>query len=574
MNTSPSVPEIKVRTRHKNSRPIRLFLFALIVTVIIAAAAIIYFYPGFMHIEPDSEVHLILGNTDLGTNKAEVVRGEVFLPIDVIKRYIDPDIFWEQETGKVIVTTKNKVIRMATEAVTARVNANEISLQTPVVQKNGRPWIPINFLADLYNINISHFGSSNRIVLTKTDQEHVEGRLHTKSKLRVGPGFRNPWLVDLVKGARVEVFEETNDYSFIRTEDGLLGYLKTSDLATQVIPIPVEAKKEDKKPVIWEPAAGEKINLTWEFVYSRNPDTKTIPQIPGLNVVSPTWFALSDNEGGITNKASSSYVFWAHQRGYQVWALFSNSFDKELTHAALSSAERREKIIDQMLIYAELYDLDGINIDFENVYLQDKDLVVQFMRELVPVAHQQGLVVSMDVTVKGGSETYSLFYDRAALGDVVDYLILMTYDEHWSSSPIAGSVASLPWVEKGVLGLLEDVPKEKLVLGVPFYTRLWIETENKDGSTNVKSEALSMESAESLIQKNKAKVTYDEAAGQRYAYWEDGNTTKEIWLENEESMRQRAQLVDKYKLAGIASWRRGFEKDEIWQVIAEELNQK
>jgi len=180
----------------------------------------------------------------------------------------------------------------------------------------------------------------------------------------------------------------------------------------------------------------------------------------------------------------------------------------------------------------------------------------------------------MDVTVKGGSETYSLFYDRAALGDVVDYLILMTYDEHWSSSPIAGSVASLPWVEKGVLGLLEDVPKEKLVLGVPFYTRLWIETENKDGSTNVKSEALSMESAESLIQKNKAKVTYDEAAGQRYAYWEDGNTTKEIWLENEESMRQRAQLVDKYKLAGIASWRRGFEKDEIWQVIAEELNQK
>ncbi len=572
MNTSPNVPEFKVRTRHQKTRPVRLFLFALLLTVIIATAAIIYFYPGFMHIEPDSEVHLILGDSDLGINKAEFVRGEIFLPIDVIKRYIDPDIFWEQETGKVIVTTKNKVIRMATEAVTARVNANEISLQTPVVQKNGRPWIPINFLADLYNINISYFDSSKRIVVTKTDQEHVEGRLLTNSKLRVGPGFRNPWLVDLGKGERVEVYEETNDYSFIRTEDGLLGYLKTSDLASQVIP--VEPKKEEKKPVIWEPAAGEKINLTWEFVYSRNPDTKTIPKIPGLNVISPTWFALSDSEGGISNKASSSYVSWAHQRGYQVWALFSNSFDKELTHAALSSADKREKIIDQMLIYAELYDLDGINIDFENVYLQDKNLVVQFIRELVPVAHQQGLVVSMDVTIKGGSATYSLFYDRAALGAVVDYMILMTYDEHWSSSPIAGSVASLPWVERGVLGLLEDVPKEKLVLGVPFYTRLWIETENEDGSINVNSKALSMESAENLIEKNKAKVTYDEAAGQRYAYWEDGDTTKEIWLENEESMRQRAQLVDKYKLAGIASWRRGFEKDGIWQVIAEEINKK
>lgn len=555
--------------RTNKNRPVGPFL--LLIIFFITGGLVIYLYPSFVHIRPDTELHLIIDDTDIGENKADVIQGEVFLPVEIVQEYLDPEIYWEEDTGRVIVTTKNKVVRMATEEISARVNAQDVSLQAPVIEKNGRPWIPIEFLAQLYRIDVCYYSDTQRVVIISKDRERQQGRVLTGTKLRTAPGFRNPWLVELQPGEKVEVFAKENGYYLARTSRGILGYLPQGDVAVRIIsrPYPVET---EQKPVLWQPPEGKRINLTWEFVVKRNPDTGRIPALPGVNVVAPTWFHLNDTAGSIANRASSSYVSWAHRRGYQVWALFSNGFNKEITHAVLSSAEKREKVIDQLLIYAELYDLDGINIDFENVYLQDGPLFVQFVRELVPLAHQQGLVVSVDVTVKGGSPNYSLFYDREALGEIADYVILMTYDEHWAGSSEAGSVASLPWVEKGVLGLLEEVPREKLILGVPFYTRLWIETEHDNGSVSVKSRALSMEQAEELLERKGAEVVFDEAAGQHYATWREGKVTYEIWLENETSMRQRVQLVNKYDLAGIASWRRGFEKDEIWYIIKEELN--
>ena len=313
------------------------------------------------------------------------------------------------------------------------------------------------------------------------------------------------------------------------------------------------------------------INLTWEQVTPINPDTSRIGPLPGVNVVSPTWFHLVDSSGEVSNYADLAYTRWAHGRGYRVWGLVTNSFDPGLTRAVLGTEKGRREVIRRLLAYARLYELDGINVDFENVYLQDGRNLVRLVEELTPPAHRMGLTVSIDVTVKSPNPTWSLFFDRRALGRVVDYMAVMTYDETPAASPVAGPVASLPWVEKGLVGVLEEVPREKLLLGVPFYTRLWKETPLGGGRVRTTSLALSMEEAESLLRERGLTPRWDPDAGQHFAAFEEGGSRYRIWLEDDRSMAARASLVVKYRLAGIASWRRGYEKPTTWKVIATEL---
>ena len=216
------------------------------------------------------------------------------------------------------------------------------------------------------------------------------------------------------------------------------------------------------------------------------------------------------------------------------------------------------------------FQLDGINIDFENVYYEDRDLLVQFVRELTPILHEAGIVVSWTLT-KSTSLNWSLCYDRKELGKVVDYMILMAYDEHWATSPVSGSVASIGWVEKGIVSLLEDVPAEKVILGLPFYTREWEERPAENGGIAVKSRALSMAQAKRIISQNGSSLSWDEKAGQHFAYYTKGDKVYKIWLEDDKSIQLKAALVNKYDLAGAASWRKGFEEPIIWEVLYNEL---
>lgn len=320
-----------------------------------------------------------------------------------------------------------------------------------------------------------------------------------------------------------------------------------------------------------EAAGSPRINLTWEQVTPLNPDTSRIGPLPGVNVVSPTWFHLVDSSGEVSNYADLAYTRWAHGRGYRVWGLVTNSFDPDLTRAVLETGKGRRELIRRILAYALLYELDGINVDFENVYPQDGPNLVRLTEELTPLAHRVGLTVSIDVTVKSPNPTWSLFFDRRALGRVVDYVVVMAYDETPAASPVAGPVASLPWVEKGLVGVLEEVPREKLLLGVPFYTRLWKETPLGGGRVRTTSLALSMEEAESLLRERGLTPRRDPETGQLFAAFEEGGSRYRIWLEDDRSMAARASLVVKYGLAGIASWRRGYEKPAIWNIIATEL---
>jgi spore germination protein YaaH len=315
--------------------------------------------------------------------------------------------------------------------------------------------------------------------------------------------------------------------------------------------------------------SGKKVNLTWHYIWKDSPDMSNVKRVDGLNVVSPTWFSLANEKGDLEDRGSLSYIRWAHNNGYKVWVLIDNKFDSALTNKLLNNEIARAKLIGNLISTAKQYKLDGINVDFENMYIKDKDAFTQFIKELSKQTKANGLVLSVDVSIIAVNSNWSESFDRAALSKAVDYVALMAYDQHWGGSQVSGSVAQLSWVEQSLKRVLMEVPKEKLLLGVPFYTRLWKE-EYLNGSSKpaVSSKAISMEEAERIVAENKAEKTWDAVSGQYYATYKKDNATYKIWLEDERSIKLKAELVNEYKLAGIASWKYGLEKPTIWNVIA------
>ncbi|WP_053955966.1 glycosyl hydrolase family 18 protein [Inediibacterium massiliense] len=307
---------------------------------------------------------------------------------------------------------------------------------------------------------------------------------------------------------------------------------------------------------------GKNINIAWEYVYEESKDISGEDKIHSLDVLVPTWFSIIDHKGTVKNKGDKEYVFNAHKKGYKVWGLVDNSFDPKITSSILNDTNIRNKVIDQILIYADLYELDGINIDFENVYYKDQKALVDFIKELSQYTKKKNIVLSMDVTVPSSSEQWSKVYDRKSLSKIVDYIAVMAYDEHWASSPVSGSVASIGWVEKGIQNSLEYIPKEKILLGLPFYTRIWKEYDGK-----VESKSISMTYAKKIIEEKNASVSWNEEVGQYYAQYEEDGIVYKIWLEDPRSIALKLSLVKKYDLAGTGSWRRGFEAEEVWMVL-------
>jgi spore germination protein YaaH len=540
--------------------------------------------PNMAHTEPDFK----------GLSKPIFYNGEMIelsaigngeslkLPFSLVKELIDPSLLYEEHTESIIVTTKDKVVKLNTDRLTALMNEQPFDLRFPVEKVEGKLYLPIEPLKQLYGIELRESENPGTVMLFKDGDILQWGKVLTDSEqhdeplaIRAAASIKAPIIADLSSEEEVMIWEESSGWYRIQLANGVIGFADKNRVALERVEVISTNREKHNAFVPWKPLGG-KINLTWEHVLKhRSTDTNKIDEMPGLNVISPTWFHLMGGEGSIESLADPAYVKWAHERGYQVWALFSNSFKPEWTSEALSSYDTRMNMIKQLVAYAEMYDLQGINIDFENVYLKDGPLLTQFVRELVPFMHEQGLVVSIDVTIRGGSEMWSLFYDREQLGQLVDYMMVMTYDEHWASSPKSGSVASLPWVEKGIVDIIkkDHVPSSKLLLGVPYYTRIWTE-ESKDGKTAVTSKAVSMDGVQRWIRDRKLTPVYLEEEKQHYVEYVEGDSKYRIWIEDETSMRSRIQLVHKYDLAGVASWRRGFEQPPIWNVINEELKRR
>jgi len=508
------------------------------------------------------------------------------LPLPMIQAAIDESATFEEASKSVILTTDSRVVRLATEQLTAWVNDRPFELRFPTETIDGVVYVPAEPLERFYGVRLDEAADTGFVTLRKPgdvtawvsvpEPDESADASAAPVPARLEPTVRSAIVGELAPGERAAVWGEAAGWYRVQLPNGAVGYAEKTALRWNGTETYAPETDERFAPYVPKRPMGEKIQLTWEQVYNRNPDTSAIGPMPGVNVVSPTWFHVMDETGALENRADKSYSKWAHGRGYQVWAIFTNDFDPDLTSAVLASYDVRMNMARQLLGFAELYELDGINVDFENVHVKDGPALTQFMRELTPLLHEAGLTVSIDVTFASGSENWSMFYDRRALGAIVDYMMIMAYDEHWASSPVAGSVASLPWVEDGVRRIIEDhgVPADKIVLGVPFYTRIWTEEPSDQGGAKVSSKAVGMDAVERLIAEKGLKPTFDEATGQHYVEYEEDGAVKKIWIEDETSMRSRAALVGELGLAGIASWSRNFASADIWTVIDETLRSR
>jgi spore germination protein YaaH len=503
-----------------------------------------------------------------------LIDGEtVFLPIRFIKEQLDDSLIFDEKSQSIIIATQNKVIQMPTESLTYYVNEKPVKLHFPSIQSaNGELYVALEPLLRYYPIQYTKLMDNEGIWIHTNGEELLHGSIKAEDinserlRLRTEPTLQSSYVDEVSTSERIFIESKKGKYYYVRKENGIAGYLH-KDYVEKKHTEQILVKSENMVTNITKIKGP--IRLTWEAVYSKNPNTEQLPEMPGINVVSPTWFELENKEGNIQNLGSLDYVKWAHAKGFQVWGLFSNAFDSDLTHMAFKDYETRQRMIRQLLHYSQMYRLNGINLDIENVNVEDGPLVTQFVREATPLLHEAGLTVSMDITFISTSGNWSVFYERDKLSKLVDYLMVMAYDEHWGSSPVAGSVASIPWVENNIEKLLSVVPNDKLILGVPLYTRLWKEQVGTDGQIEVTSQALSMSKIKEWLTENKLKPSYDPETGQNYAefYVKEEKATYKVWLEDELSLRKRANIMTKYELAGVASWSRFFGDETAWAAL-------
>jgi spore germination protein len=545
--------------------------------VIIAAAAfwvVYYVLPNRQHLDPDWK----------GLEKPVFVKGELtgysasgtgdslLLPLPLLQEYVDSSIRYEEESKSVILSTDSSLLYMQEDSTTASLNNEPLQLRLAPEEKDGVTYLPADILEDLYGFEVDEDSSTGAVLLMTAGETvplgKVKGKEGGRTKaLRSEASIHAPILADMPPGTIVRIWNsDIQGWLYVQLDSGYTGFAKADDIMADgdktVVQQPATPTRAERS---WK---GKPVNMFWEAVYERKPDPAKFADLPGINVISPTWFSIIDVNGNVRSQADSAYVEWAHTQGMEVWGLLSNSFEADLTTEALSTYDRRMNTIVQMLKYADLYDLDGINIDFENVYTKDGPNVTQFMRELKPMAQSRNLIVSIDVTPKSNSEMWSVFLDRRALGAVSDFLIVMAYDEHWAASPIAGSVASLPWVKNSISRIIEEdeVPAEKLILGVPLYTRIWTETTEK-GETKVSSKAVSMNAVQEIIAEKKLTPVFDKEAGQNYVEYKEEEVLRKIWIEDKVSLAARVELAQSFGLGGVASWNRSFANPEAWEAL-------
>lgn len=498
----------------------------------------------------------------------------LYVPLTFLKKNIDSNIIFDEKSKSVIITTTDKVVQMPTNSLTYFVNQKSVNLRlSPILESNGKIFVAIDPILSYYPIQYKKMAGSDVIWIQKDGDKYVNGQLISsdvnkeKLRLRTDATWQSAYTTEMSKKEMVFIEGEKRDFYLVRNKSGISGYIKKKYVQKKE---PVEIKITHQSKTFQMPKINGPIQLTWEAVYTKNPDPAKISEMLGVNVVSPTWFSLAGTDGTIKNLASLDYSEWAKSKGYQVWGLFSNSFDSKLTHEALKDYDTRQNIIRQLLLFGQMYQLQGINFDIENVNKVDGPLVTQLMKEAAPYLHEAGLVVSMDITFSSGdNNNWSSFYERKELAQITNYLIVMAYDEHWGADSGSGSVASMPWVEKNLQKLLSEVPNDQLILGVPLYARLWKEQLNADGTTEITEKALSMDKVKSWLNEKGLQPTYDEISGQNYAEYfaAEENATYKIWIEDEFSLNKRAKMATAYQLAGIGTWSRIFGNQTAWTAL-------
>ncbi|MGM0378558.1 MAG: glycosyl hydrolase family 18 protein [Bacillota bacterium] len=486
---------------------------------------------------------------------------QVYIDYNFLKEKIDPSIELSNSRSRIYIDISKLKFELETKEITEYVKKNLGKINIPLRFIENKKYVNIDILSKIYNINYRVL-KNEKVIYIDDDLTDSFYELYKNKNLFF---YKNDNLIkfdNLKKGSEVIYIDDLTikgkDYIKVIANNGEIGYVSNSNLLQKDKKISKDIKINkirDKKSI-------ETVSLIWDSINNYN-DSKNfnLKANEMINIVSPTWFNLNI-DGIVINSASLKYIQDAKRENVSVWGLYKNNFNPKWTNQLLSSDKYIDKSISQLLFYSALYNLDGINIDFENVYLKDKDKLTQYVKKIKKYTDMQNLYLSIDAVVPGGSDRYSKVIDRKEISKYIDYFILMAYDEHWGSSPVSGSVASLPWVEKGIKNTLKNIPNNKLVLGIPLYMRIWFSKNN-----SLYSKAYSMKNIKSFLDKIKYKIEYDLDSGQNFieSTYKDQNV--KIWLEDELSLNKRIELIKKYKLAGAAGWRKGYEKNIYYKLL-------
>jgi len=545
---------------------LKRIIIVLVLLVIVAFALKTSIY--YKNDDITDKTNLIINNNNVTARlKADlIIRDDViFMSMKDIDNFFDNYIYEEESTNKIITTYDENIAEVGFIGNYINVNGNTKIVKAVAIEENEVIYLPISEMLDVYNIELKYSEETDIVTMDSLKRGQIKAQVSKKVSVKAYARILSRTVDRLDKGDTVIVISKSEKgWAKVRTENGKIGYLKTNILENEV------TVRESKNEI--EQIDG-KINMFWDYYseYVSAPD-RTGEYIDGVNVVSPAFFYI-DKNGEFKDKVGTSgeeYIKWAHNNGYKVWPMFSNAeAGIKVTSQILNSFDAREEIIENIIEVCEKYDIDGINIDFENMYEKDKDVFSRFMIELTPRMKDIGVITSVDVTAPDGAPSWSLCYDRTVLGNTVDYIIFMAYDQYGISSNKAGTTAGYNWVETNLKKFIEtyEVPSEKIILGVPFYTRMW--TETNDGESF--SKVVNMGEVEENIPEGVTK-TWNDTLKQYYVEFIKDSTTKKMWIEDLESIAAKVSLVSKYNLAGVSAWEKDRELDAVWQVIEYELN--
>ena len=500
----------------------------------------------------DGEIALVIGTEKL--EERGLVDGDrVYLPLDVVNTYLNQRYYWDSANQQILYATPSELT-----SVSASSEAGD-----KVWVKDDKVYLNLTYVQEFTDLDAYITKDPYRIAIQYKFKNVKTVTVKKNTSIRYRGGIKSAILTSVKKGTKLRLIEELEDWDQVATDDGYIGYIDKKKVGeAEKTKFERSFKKEEYSYLTMD----SKVNMVWHQVTSTDANAyfaDATANMTGVNVISPTWFYLTDTSGNIASIASADYVSQAHEKGLQVWGLIDNFTQEVSTTETLSSTAARQNIISQLIQAAKDVGMDGINVDFESLSEDVGIHFLEFLRELSIECHKNNLVLSVDNPVP---EDFTSHYDRAEQGRVVDYVIIMGYDEHYVGSE-AGSVASLPWVEQGIQDTLDEVPAERVINAIPFYTRLW-----KTTGGNVTSEAIGMDQAQQTITDNNVETYWDKTTSQNYGKYDIDNSTYQIWLEDAQSVAEKVKLVSKYDLAGVSAWKLGFENNGIWQVISDNLN--
>lgn len=500
----------------------------------------------------DGEIALVIGTEKL-EERGLVVGDRVYLPLDVVNTYLNQRYYWDSANQQILYATPSE---LTSESASSEAGDK-------VWVKDDKVYLNLTYVQEYTDLDAYITKDPYRIAIQYKFKNVKTVTVKKNTSIRYRGGIKSAILTSVKKGTKLRLIEEMENWDQVATDDGYIGYIDKKKVGeAEKTKFERSFKREQYSYLTMD----SKVNMVWHQVTSTDANAyfaDATANMTGVNVISPTWFYLTDTSGNIASIASADYVSQAHEKGLQVWGLIDNFTQEVSTTETLSSTAARQNIISQLIQAAQDVGMDGINVDFESLSEDVGIHFLEFLRELSIECHKNNLVLSVDNPVP---EDFTSHYDRAEQGRVVDYVIIMGYDEHYVGSE-AGSVASLPWVEQGIQDTLDEVPAEHVINAIPFYTRLWRTT-----GGNVTSEAIGMDQAQQTIADNNVETYWDKTTSQNYGKYDIDNSTYQIWLEDAQSVAEKVKLVSKYDLAGVSAWKLGFENNGIWQVISDNLN--